>query len=117
MKLETFRRRFRPRTVRAGGQSWRVIETKGRAAPCARFCRVRSAPQSLSGTDRSAARARAHRLGDLSAGRQHLQLADAWPPRRQARHRARGVTAPRRLYLGNGSRAHPRARTLFIGIR
>ena len=30
MKLETFRRRFRPRTVRAGGQPWRVIETKAR---------------------------------------------------------------------------------------
>ena len=30
MKLETFRRRFRPRIVRAGGQPWRVIETKAR---------------------------------------------------------------------------------------
>ena len=30
MKLETFRRRFRERRVRAGGQSWRVIERKGR---------------------------------------------------------------------------------------
>jgi len=34
MKLEEFRRRHRERTVRAGGQSWRVIETKGpRGAP------------------------------------------------------------------------------------
>jgi maspardin len=30
MTLEEFRRRYRPRTVRAGGQSWRVIETKAR---------------------------------------------------------------------------------------
>ena len=34
MKLEEFRRRHRERAVRAGGQSWRVIETKGpRGAP------------------------------------------------------------------------------------
>ena len=30
MKLEEFRRRFRPHAVRAGGQTWRVIERKGR---------------------------------------------------------------------------------------
>lgn len=34
MKLEAFRRRHRPRAVRAGGQTWRVIETKAaRGAP------------------------------------------------------------------------------------
>jgi pimeloyl-ACP methyl ester carboxylesterase len=34
MTLEEFRRRHRPRNVRAGGQSWGVIETKaGRGAP------------------------------------------------------------------------------------
>lgn len=31
MKLEEFRRRFRPRRVRAGGQAWGVIEAKARA--------------------------------------------------------------------------------------
>ena len=30
MTLEEFRRRYRPRLVRVGGQSWRVIETRGR---------------------------------------------------------------------------------------
>ncbi|MCW5772355.1 MAG: alpha/beta hydrolase [Rhodospirillaceae bacterium] len=30
MKLETFRRRFPARAVKAGGQTWRVIETKAR---------------------------------------------------------------------------------------
>jgi len=30
MKLETFRRRFPPHTVRAGGQAWRVIETRAK---------------------------------------------------------------------------------------
>lgn len=34
MRLEEFRRRHRPRAVRAGGQTWRVIETKAaRGAP------------------------------------------------------------------------------------
>jgi pimeloyl-ACP methyl ester carboxylesterase len=34
MKLEAFRRRHRPRAVRAGGETWRVIETKApRGAP------------------------------------------------------------------------------------